>query len=72
MNLPDFTGMDPEEIKGILKADYPNIEYSFITYFSPKDRRENTNAAVAYRIVRQKVIGDNRLEFTISPFIDYE
>jgi len=69
-SLPDFTGMVPEEVKGILKADYPNLQYHFIKYSSPKERKEKINTAVTYRVVRQRVAGDNRIVITISPFLE--
>lgn len=72
MNIPDFTGMDPEEVKGILNTIYPNVEYDFTSYFSPKDNRDRSTSAVAYYVVRQRIVGNNRLEFTISPFLTNE
>lgn len=67
MILPDFIGMDPDEAKKTLKDRYPHISYQIHTYSSPRERKVQ-DASVAYRIVRQKQIGDSQLEIIISPF----
>ena len=65
--MPNFIGMDPDEVKKTLRIRYPSISYHIYTYSSPRDGKVQ-DASVLYRIVRQKQIGDNQLEFIISPF----
>lgn len=67
MILPDFIGMDPDVTEKILKDRYPHISYHIQTYFSPWERKSQ-DASVTYRIVRQKLLGDNQLNLIISPF----
>ncbi len=67
MIIPDFIGMDPDEAEKVLKVRYPYISYYIHTYSSPRERKVQ-DTSVAYRIVRQKLIGDNQLELIISPF----
>jgi hypothetical protein len=65
--VPDFIGMEPDEAVKSLEAQLPHFTYCFRTYAPPAERKDR-DADVVYRIIRQKLISDNRLEFIISPF----
>lgn len=70
MIIPDFTGMAPEKANKHLSDDYPHISCQFIMYTRPDTKKAGETAGMRYRIIRQKFVEENQLEFIISSFYD--
>lgn len=70
MVIPDFVGEKLEIALDIIKKQYPALKYEIIYNHapSPKNRDESNKSSATERIVRQKLIDNEKLEFTISLF----
>jgi hypothetical protein len=65
---PDFTAMTLEETKEILASRYPEMDYRIIFYDSPKERE--IKGSYTYRVIRQRMASGNKLELTVSLFLN--
>lgn len=68
MIFPDLVGMTLKDARQVLVEDFPEIQYKFQTYLSPKLRNRDLASNPAYLVIRQKTIGESILELIISPF----
>lgn len=71
MEIPDFSSMDIEVVKEILTREYPAVLYDIVYYYSPKKLISMGSEAGTFRVVRQRAINSQKLEFTVSAFCDH-
>jgi hypothetical protein len=68
LSLPDLVGRTPEDAELTLKKKYPKLHYHFVSYIAPISKNEMDTKDIIWLITRQRTVGDNVQEFTISPF----
>lgn len=70
MSLPNFTGMIYGRVSNILDEDYPEISYNATYYLSPKVIKLGTLSNGTPRVIRQRIVNDNQIDFVVSLFYD--
>jgi len=68
MNIPDFVGEKLDIALDTIKKQYPTLKYEIIYNHSPKNREKVNALSGVERIVRQKFIGNEKLELIVSLF----
>ncbi len=68
MDAPHLLGLTLEEARSALQAGHPDIKLKIVYYSSPVIKKSLAFCDRVYRVVRQKALGSNEIELTVSLF----
>lgn len=71
MGIPDLLGLNLYDALDLLEKNYPELSAVVVRYYPAISKKYEKQMTGTERIIRQKVLGSNRIELVVSVFYDF-